>query len=112
MRIDWNRIQELHSEVGSESVDEIFDVFLEEVSGAIRQIDPDAALTALESDMHFVKSSALNLGFAGLAELCREGERLAAGGERPISQISGISEEFDACLAEYNAGRGAIAASA
>ncbi len=112
MRINWHRIMELRSELGDDSVDEIVDAFLEEVADAIGQIDPNAALDTLESDMHFVKSSALNLGFAGLAELCHEGERLAASGARPIDQIAGISHEFEACKAEYSGGRDAIVASA
>ena len=51
-------------------------------------LDPSPALategtenTAPEEDLHFIKSSALNLGFSNLSALCQAGERQAASGE-------------------------------
>jgi len=112
MLIEWNRLRELCLEIGPEDFDEIVEVFLEEVAEAIGQIDPNLDLAALEGRLHFVKSSALNLGFAGLAEMCRTGEALAAGGSRPDNQIAGIPGVFRQSLDEFHAGRGNIYAAA
>lgn len=78
--IDWDRVEELRDEVGAEDFDEIALLFLQEVDevGARLAGTPDPA--TLEADLHFLKGSALNLGFARLGALCSEGERLAAAG--------------------------------
>ena len=73
MAVNWARIRELRDEIGPDDFDEVVELFLAEVEGALEQLScsqdpPD------EAEYHFIKSSALNLGFDGLAALCARGE--------------------------------------
>jgi len=78
--IDWSKAKELCDEVGEEDFGEIVEVFLDEVEEELASIDgQDTEL--LGKSMHFLKGSALNLGFTSLAEICVEGETLAQAGQ-------------------------------
>lgn len=79
--IDWSRIADLKSEIGDEDFAEVVDMFLEEVEEVIDKLRTAPVKSELENDLHFLKSSALNLGFSEFARLCSEGERAAAAGD-------------------------------
>lgn len=79
--IDWSRVNDLKSEVGDDDFGEIVDMFLGEVEDVIDKLRQAPVQDELEDDLHFLKSSALNLGFATFAALCSQGERAAAAGE-------------------------------
>ena len=70
--IAWDRIDELKSEIGEDDFLEIVALFLEETEAALARLgettDPDEA----EALLHFLKGSALNLGFRALGRLCRD----------------------------------------
>lgn len=75
--IDWSRANELRDEVGAEDFDEVVEIFLiemDEVMDGLRA-DPEAGVAA--ETLHFLKGSALNLGFRELGALCARGERQA-----------------------------------
>jgi HPt (histidine-containing phosphotransfer) domain-containing protein len=80
--IDWNRVAELRAEVGDDAFDEIVDLFLDEVQEVARRLE-GAPVTPerLAADLHFLKGSALNLGFSELAALCAAGEARAGTGD-------------------------------
>jgi histidine phosphotransfer protein HptB len=78
--IDWARVKELRDEIGADDLEEVITMFLEEADEVIARIAPEGGAAALESDLHFLKGAALNLGFAAFAALCQDGERRAAGG--------------------------------
>lgn len=78
--IDWDRVRGLHAEVGPEDFREVVALFLEEVGEVIERLRGAPDPERLETDLHFLKGSALNLGFSELGALCREGELLAARG--------------------------------
>ena len=80
--IDWLRMAELRDEIGQDGFDEVVDVFLEEAGEVVIRLDRGPTL----EDLHFLKGSALNLGFVAVAQLCQEGERLLAAGGRPDPQ--------------------------
>ncbi|MBV2359450.1 Hpt domain-containing protein [Thalassococcus sp. CAU 1522] len=71
--IDWNRVRELRDEIGGADFDEVVDLFLAEVDNAIGGLQPEDT-DAFRDQMHFLKGSALNLGFAALASLCADAE--------------------------------------
>lgn len=77
--IDWTRISELRTEIGTEDFDEVVEIFLDEVDAAMDALGSDPS--ALETQLHFLKGSALNLGFAGFATLCQDGENRARDGD-------------------------------
>ncbi len=83
--IDWTRVCDLRSEIGAEDFADIVTMFLEEADEVIARLSGAAGARALESDLHFLKGSALNLGFADFAARCQDGERRAAQGDASFS---------------------------
>ncbi len=94
--IDWERVAELRSEVGEEAFAEVVELFLEEVQevvdrlGAAARSDVPPEPDALAADLHSLKGSALNLGFAELARLCADGELRAAAGDAAGVELPGL----------------------
>jgi len=78
--IDWERVQELRSEIGPDSFMEVLEMFLEEADGVAERLASGVPDAELEAELHFLKGSALNLGLDQLAGLCQAGERAAAHG--------------------------------
>lgn len=78
--IDWTRVNELREEVGAEDFDEVVELFLSEVEDRLSTLSANKPLPQIEEDMHFLKGSALNLGFTGFAALCQTAETAAGSG--------------------------------
>lgn len=92
--IDWPRVRELREEVGPEDFNEVVDLFLEEVEEVITKLR-DGDRGQLEQDLHFLKGSALNLGFDDFSQLCLAGERRSALGESENVNLSEIVDKFE-----------------
>ncbi len=93
--IDWSRVFELYNEVGAEDFDEVVELFLEEVEEVIERLRTAPDASQLEQDLHFLKGSALNLGFATFSDLCKKGERLSADGRADTVNVPEIIAEFE-----------------
>lgn len=87
MMIEWERVNELRSEIGDDDFAEVVALFLEEADEVILRISAAAGAKALEADLHFLKGAALNLGFAEFAALCQSAERRAAVGDTNIDLV-------------------------
>lgn len=88
--IDWDRVAELREDIGTESFAEVIEIFLGEVGTVIAGLSPDKSAKTLAEELHFLKGSALNIGFGRLAELCAKGEGMAVSGQPdqvPLEQI-------------------------
>lgn len=96
--IDWTRVQALHDEIGTEDFDEVVNLFLDEVAEAAARL-ASSDRNALAADLHFLKGSAMSLGFAEFATLCADGERMAAGGQSDGVDLSAILD----CLGQSRA---------
>ncbi|NNJ68390.1 MAG: Hpt domain-containing protein [Boseongicola sp.] len=83
--IDWNRIEELKSEVGEDDFAEVVEMFFEEVAEALERLSVYSTETVAK-DLHFVKGSALNIGLSRVSELCRAAE--AAFREAPDADLN------------------------
>ncbi len=92
--IDWTRISELRGEIGEEDLQEVVGLFLEETDEVIARLANAAEPALLESELHFLKGSALNLGFADLADICQDGERKAAKGDVESVDLAHIIELY------------------
>jgi len=92
--INWSRVEELRDEIGGEDFDEVVDLFLEEVDEEITGLSGSNPDTDLEARLHFLKGSALNLGFQAFSELCRDGEQRAAGGNGNTVDLAAIQESY------------------
>lgn len=72
--IDWDRIRKLQSEIGEEDFPEVVDLFIAEVAEYIARLKNAPEISTIGSELHALRGSALNLGFATFAELCHTGE--------------------------------------
>lgn len=92
--INWTRVAELRDEIGAEDFGDVVDLFLEEVDEEIVGLSEPNSGTGLESRLHFLKGSALNLGFEAFSDLCRDGEQQAAGGEGGSVDLALICDTY------------------
>ncbi len=100
--IDWDRVAELRDEIGTEDFGEIIDLFMIEVANSIEQLGRTPPHPrAIEEQMHFLKGAALNLGFAELARLCREGEEKAIEGQPYAITAEEVRYCFEASRSEF-----------
>ncbi len=98
--IDWVRLEELREEVGADDFCDVVEIFLEEVDEVVERLHPDAVAT-LEDDLHFLKGSALNLGFDDFARLCQAGETAARNGQGATVDVGAIRECYDSSRASF-----------
>ncbi len=91
--IDWTRVEELRDEIGAEDFSEVVELFLSEVEERIELASAKTVPAELAEDLHFLKGSALNLGFSEFAQRCSEGEANAANG-LPFDSIQTIEAAY------------------
>ena len=99
--INWYRVAELREEVGVDDFAEIIELFLEEVDAIIELLRDGQGLYDLEAHLHFLKGSALNLGFAQFADLCQAGETAAAQGRSDSVDLGAIITVYDSARAVF-----------
>lgn len=100
--IDWSRVHELRDEIGPEDFDDIVGLFIDEVDTVMATLD--AAMPDIEDQLHFLKGSALNLGFASFADYCQEGELAASQGQSNPVNVEKLHDIYRASRAEFYAG--------
>jgi HPt (histidine-containing phosphotransfer) domain-containing protein len=88
--IDWGQVKSLRDEVGPEDFEEVVELFLEEVEEVVERLKVSADTSTLEDDMHFLKGSAMNLGFESFSRLCQDGENLSAQGEADTLDVGSV----------------------
>ncbi len=106
--IDWDRVNGLRNDVGSEDFREVVALFLEEVGEIVSRLRRAPDRARLENDLHFLKGSALNLGFAEFSELCREGERQAAEGAADAVDLEALLACYDRSRQAFLEGAGPL----
>ncbi len=93
--IDWTKVEELKADIGPDDFDDIVEVFLDEVEEELGKL-PAKGLSELESSLHFLKGSALNLGFSDFSALCQQGETASANGTPQSVDIPAILSSYSA----------------
>ncbi|WP_027257002.1 Hpt domain-containing protein [Leisingera aquimarina] len=101
--IDWPRVTELREEVGAEDFGEVVEIFLEEVEEVIGKLQ-GGDHSQLEQDLHFLKGSALNLGFEEFSALCLKGEQKSAHGKTEDVDIPAIIANFETSKSAFLTG--------
>ena len=99
--IDWDRIAELRTDVLGDDFGEVFALFLEEVEEVLFRLRDRPDINRFEEDFHFLKSSAVNLGFAEFAKLCGLAETTAANGSAASVDVGIIFESYDVSLKSF-----------
>jgi HPt (histidine-containing phosphotransfer) domain-containing protein len=100
--LDWDRIGSLRDEIGAEDFAEVVALFFEEAEGAVSRLRQPGATAARESDLHFLKGCALNLGFSRLGDLCERAERRAASGDVDEAQILAVIVCYEASRTAFD----------
>lgn len=106
MHLNEERLEELLEDFGMADFEDVLELFLEEVSGAIAALESDQEGQALENRFHFIKSSAVNMGLAGLSAMCQRGETAASSGCGNMPTQKEVSDEFVQSLSALDAWRG------
>lgn len=101
--IHWARVRQLRDEVGPEEFDEVVEIFLEEVQDVITRLRRDTNRAELEQNLHFLKGSALSLGFDQFSKLCQDGERQAAAGQGAEVDLPALLAVFDSSKTVFEA---------
>ncbi len=102
--IDWTRVASLKAETGDEDFEEIVLLFIEEVSEITDRLRENINLCSLEEDLHCLKGSAINLGFAEFSDLCSIGESMSAKGKGTAVDMAEILASFDRSKQAFLAG--------
>ena len=102
--INWPRVNQLRDEVGRDEFDEVVEIFLDEVQDVMVRLRQDTERQDLEQNLHFLKGSALSLGFDSFSRLCQDGERRAAAGAAAEVDIDAILAAYDESLALFQSG--------
>lgn len=92
--IDWDRVGELKEEVGADAFGEVVEIFLDEMDEAIAALPDQNGADALSEALHFLKGSALNIGFSGLAALCVAGEETCRAGQADTVNTHDIADGY------------------
>ncbi|RWR04767.1 Hpt domain-containing protein [Paenirhodobacter populi] len=100
MLIDWKMVEDLHADIGTADFAEVVMLFLSEVEDVLNPITPGPLSS---EELHFLKGSALNLGFVGLAGLCRDADAPDARMRRAMLQDTFVQSrnEFLARVGHY-----------
>lgn len=94
--IDWTRVNELRNEIGDDGFSEVVELFLDEVEEVIARLENAPDPRSFEQDLHFLKGSAWNLGFAAFGALCQSGERRAAQGQAATVDMAAVLASYAA----------------
>ena len=99
--INWDRVEELQGEVGADAFGEVVEIFLEEAAELIQRLTSPDRAQCLADDLHFMKGSALSLGFSELATLCQKGEAQARNANADAVDIAEIVDNFEQSRLEF-----------
>ncbi|MBM9593811.1 Hpt domain-containing protein [Roseitranquillus sediminis] len=99
--ISWKRVRELREEIGDDDFTEVVDLFLEEVEDVLDRMRADPDPASYEADLHFLKGSALNLGFEALGALCMNGEMRAAARKMQTRDLAEVFDTYEVSKKEF-----------
>lgn len=102
--IDWDKVEELRTEIGADDFSEVVDMFREEADQAVQALAAGPPVDEIEGLLHFLKGSALNLGLSDLASICQDGERKAAAGYGSLVDLAQVVRVYKASRALLLAG--------
>ncbi|MEP0964849.1 MAG: Hpt domain-containing protein [Roseobacter sp.] len=92
--IDWDRVAALREEVGPEDFEEVVELFLEEVDAEIASVSDPSVMQELGAKLHFLKGSALSLGFSEFSCLCQEGESALSGNPNAVVNLQDLKNSY------------------
>ncbi len=106
--IDWAQVRQLQDDVGAEDMDEVVELFLDEVDEAMGTLETDYTTMgpdARSAAFHFLKGCASNLGFNVFAMHCGKGENITKTGGEPDFEIAELMQIYTASKTEFMVGK-------
>ena len=97
--INQTRLKELKDEVGEDDFNEVFELFCEEVEEVLAELETTPP-SQLAERLHFLKGSALNIGFDDLGALCQAEETRVKGDPMALVDIPAVRASYQASKAE------------
>ena len=97
MLVNKDRLTALRDEIGAEGFDEVVSLFLQESAEVVERLGAQVPGGLSPEDLHFLKGSALTLGFDDLADLCRRSEI------GPQAHPSAVRDLWEQSCAAYQA---------
>lgn len=87
--IDWQTASDLKQAIGTDVFNEVVTVFFTEADKTLTRMMAATTADGMKSELHFMKGSALNLGFSDLAQICQRLETRAEAGDTdlPLAQV-------------------------
>lgn len=73
--LDLDQLETLQAEVGADGFAEVADLLVCEIADGITALGTQPTGADLSAQFHYLKGSALNLGFRDFAGLCAQGEQ-------------------------------------
>lgn len=83
-------------EIGADDFAEVVDLFLSEVEEVLERLQQRQGPDHLADDLHFLKGSAWNLGFADFGEACAQAEKQSASGQSQGVNLAAIAQCYQA----------------
>ncbi|NNF24228.1 MAG: histidine kinase [Rhodobacteraceae bacterium] len=108
--IEWSTVENLKAEIGAEDFGDVVEVFLEEVEeklAGLGQTPPED----LGAAFHFLKGSALYLGFKSMSDHCGAAEAAAKAGNIDQIDIPRTAEIYAQSKTAFQSGMAQRAAS-
>ena len=99
--VDWDRFSELREEVGEDDLAEVVLLFCEEVEEVLAILD-DASAADMPGHLHFLKGSALNIGFKAVSARCQQEEQRLKESAGAIVDVAAIRSDYSASKAELD----------
>ncbi|MGA1233150.1 MAG: Hpt domain-containing protein [Rhodobacteraceae bacterium] len=73
--LDLDQLETLQAEIGADGFAEVADLLVCEIADGITALGTQPTGADLSAQFHYLKGSALNLGFRDFAGLCAQGEQ-------------------------------------
>jgi HPt (histidine-containing phosphotransfer) domain-containing protein len=99
--VNWDRLSELREEVGEDDLAEVITLFCEEVEEVLALLDA-ASPADLPNHLHFLKGSALNIGFEAVSTRCQNEEARLKQNPNAAVDTAGIRTDYAASKAELD----------
>lgn len=99
--IDWDRVAALREEVGEEDFEEVVELFLLEVDEEIETLAGQSDGGSLAEKLHFLKGSALSLGFQEFSTLCQSGESALTADPTAAVDLGALHDSYGASREKF-----------
>ena len=101
--INWDRIAELQAEVGEDGIEEVIEIFIDEVRETVGELKAPEHGVALGDKLHFLKGSAQNIGLEELSSICAREESALRNNPAHCIPVDQIADALGRATAELEA---------